>query len=185
MARKSRKTGDLTDQQRLFVSEYLRDKCGKQAAIRAGYSVRSAESTASKLVRHPKVAAAIEAGMARMEKRNENLAQRVLDELARIAFSDLRQHFTPDGKLLPPHKLPDDAAAAVSSIESEERHDRETEAPYTVRKIRLWDKLAALDKLGRHLGLLTEQVQVSGQLTLEQLVLGSMQKDDDGEKGGE
>lgn len=70
--------------------------------------------------------------------------ERMLVELARLAFSDPRKLVDKNGKLLPLHELPDDIAAAVASVEVDE---------YGKVKYKLWDKGAAQDKLAKHLGL--------------------------------
>lgn len=70
---------------RKFAREYLRDLNGTQAAIRAGYSPTSAASTASEILRNPKVAAAISAGMALQAVP----AEEVLARLGRIARSSM------------------------------------------------------------------------------------------------
>jgi phage terminase small subunit len=160
----SRKPG-LNARQRAFVSEYLKDKNGKQAAIRAGYAKTTAEAQAGRLLACVGVRAAIEAAFSKLEKRNEDLADKVIRELSRIALSDIRDHFAQDGKLLPPHLLSDDSAAAVASLESEERFDRAAEMPFVVKKIKLWPKVEALRTLCDHLGLTRQRVEVSGQVT--------------------
>lgn len=161
---------ELTPRQRAFVSEYLKDRNGKQAAIRAGYAPGAADVQASKMLALPKVRAAVDAAIASVEKKNEDLTDRVIRELSRIALSDIRDHFAQDGKLLPPHLLSDDSAAAVSSLETEERFDRSSEVPYTVRKIKLWPKVEALRTLCDHLGLTRQRVEHSGQVTSIQVV---------------
>ncbi len=163
----------LTPKQERFVREYLVDLNGTQAAIRAGYSKHTAESQASRLLGYAKVKAAVADGMKRREEKLELKAERVLQELMRVAFVDLRQAFDADGRLKPVHELPEDVARALASLESDEvLPGQEGDGPGgIVRKVRLHDKLKALELLGKHLELFKERVEFSGQLTLEQLIL--------------
>ncbi len=81
----------LTKKQQRFVDEYLIDLNGKQAAIRAGYTVRRAEVTASELVANRKVSEAIAQKMEARAKRTEIDADWVLKRLARDATADLAE----------------------------------------------------------------------------------------------
>ena len=74
-----------------FVEEYLIDFNGRQAAIRAGYSAKSATCIASQLLRRPEVAEKIAKGIAERRKHAIITADRVLKEYARIAFADVRR----------------------------------------------------------------------------------------------
>lgn len=82
--------GGLTDKQKAFVAEYLVDLNATQAAIRAGYSSKTAARIAVELLNKTQVAAAIQQAQAQREKRTLITADRVLTELARIAFADAR-----------------------------------------------------------------------------------------------
>ncbi|WP_417070810.1 terminase small subunit [Niveibacterium terrae] len=78
----------LTPKQSRFVDEYLVDLNGKQAAIRSGYSARTAEVQASKLLRNPKVQRAISARMESREQRTEITQDMVLRRYWDIATAD-------------------------------------------------------------------------------------------------
>jgi phage terminase small subunit len=137
----------MTPRQRPFVSEYLVDCNGKQAAIRAGYGPKTAAHEAWKLLnRRPNVAQAVAEGMKAQEARTRISADKALEEIARIAFSDVRRLFeTKDGevKVKDLASLSDaDAAAIARIVVTKGRID-----------IRLHDKRAALLDLARHLGL--------------------------------
>ena len=75
----------LTPKQAAFVREYLIDHNGTQAAIRAGYSKNGAEVTASQLLRNPKVAQAIKAGEAKLEKKVEITKEKIVERLNTVA----------------------------------------------------------------------------------------------------
>src|SRR6266851_5052105 len=134
-------TRPLTQRQCLFVTEYLVDFNAKQAAIRAGYPPASAANRGYELLHFcAPVMRRVEAA----------LADRVLKEIARIAFSDIRRYVVdrPDGLVTvrPLAELSADDAAAVAEI----RGGGQTSGP---RGVKLHDKQAALELLARHLGL--------------------------------
>lgn len=149
-----------------FVQEYLIDLNATQAAIRAGYSARSAEVTGSRLLGDAKVAAEI---AKRNQKRIEKLdlsAERVLGELMRLAFFDPRKFWNEDGSLKKITELDDDTARALQGFEVEKLYEhfgkgQATESG-TVSKIKMADKGLNLERLGRHLKLFTDKVEVSG-----------------------
>jgi phage terminase small subunit len=94
--------------------------------------------------------------MAERSKRTEVTADRVLLEIARLGFSDLRRLFDEDGRLKRPDEWDDDTAASIVSIEIVSRSLGDGVVEY-VRKIKLWDKGKALDQLSKHLGLYRDQ----------------------------
>ena len=83
--------GRLTDKQRRFVEEYLVDMNATQAAIRAGYSVRSAYSLGQRQLGKPEVQAALAAAQQDLSRRTGITQEMVLAELAKIGFSDIRK----------------------------------------------------------------------------------------------
>ena len=80
------RNGGLTNRQARFVEEYLKDCNAKEASIRAGYARRRAKQQGWTLLRHPKVATALEAAMAARSGRTEVSIDRVIRELALVAF---------------------------------------------------------------------------------------------------
>lgn len=147
----------LTARQARFVEEYLIDLNATQAAIRAGYSRKTAGSQGFDLLKKPEIQAAIQEAQARRSQRTEITQDRVLAELAKIGFSDIRKLLSPGGNLVNPADMEDDIAGAVSSIEVVTRRlpgagdDGEAEVEY-VSKVRMWDKKGALETLLKHLG---------------------------------
>jgi len=148
-----------------FIAEYLIDLNGRQAAIRAGYSPKTAEVQASQLLSKPNIRAAVAAAQEKRLKKLDISAERVLSELARIGFSDLRGVFDEDGSLLAMSDLPDDVAPIIASVEVTRERTRvngdrtETES---VTKVRAWDKVKALELLAKNLGLLKDRLQIEG-----------------------
>lgn len=165
----------LTDKQQRFVDEYLIDLNGKQAAIRAGYSAATAEVQASRLLSNAKVAEAVSARQTVIADKLEITQERIAAELAKIGFADIRTLFDDGGRLHHITMIPDAVAAAVQSIEVDTKRTRkakgdeetsELEAEATL-KIKMWDKRAALVDLGKHLGMFTDKLKVSYDLSPE------------------
>ncbi len=147
--------GKLTPKQQRFVEEYLVDLNAKQAAIRAGYSERSAEVEGSRLLRNAKVAAEVAAARARLSESVGITTERVLREYARLGFSDMRAYAKWDGGLVTLNAsdaLTDDDAAAVLEV-SQGQHGV---------KLKLHDKKGALDSIAKHLGMFVEKHEHSG-----------------------
>ena len=96
----------LRPRQQRFVEEYLVDPNGHQAALRAGYAPKCARQTVTKLLKHPEIAEAIRQGMDARSQRMRLDADRVLAELARIAFADIGNlaDWGPDGVTLKPKR---------------------------------------------------------------------------------
>lgn len=140
----------LTAQQQRFVEQYLIDLCATQAAIRAGYSVRSADTLGPRLVRNSGVAAAIESAVAERVKRTNVSQDSVIAELSAIAFSNMRTYaeWGPDGVELKDSAFLDGVEASCVAEVSQTRT-----AGGESLKFKLHDKVAALKLLGQHVGL--------------------------------
>lgn len=145
----------LTPKQQRFVDEYLVDLNGTQAAIRAGYAARSADVTAARLLGNASVQAAVSAGQAAQQKRTQVTADRLVDELALIAFSDLGQVLDFSGpvpRLRPANEISEAARRALASVKVRREAGGEDDPPADVVEFKLWPKLDAIDKLARRLG---------------------------------
>ena len=139
-----------------FAQEYLIDQNAYQAAIRAGYSENTAYSEAHALVEHPEIKPLIAHVMEKQADELEITAERVLKELAKIAFTERSAFFDDDGTLLPLSKIPKDALACLVSIEtSYDKHGNK------VKKPKLIPRTEALDKLGKHLKLFNDTVDIN------------------------
>lgn len=162
MARKK-----LSAKRQRFVHEYLIDLNAAGAYKRAGYVVKNDHLAAvegARLLTNPDVAAAISAAQAKLAKKLEVNAESVLREYCRIAFSDIGQVFDDSGQIQAVKDIPEDARRAVSSIKVRrviEGSGDDAEEIETV-EFKLWDKLNALEKLAKHLGLLKDQVELTG-----------------------
>lgn len=143
----------LGDRQSKFVDEYLIDLNATQAYIRAGYSARGAEVSAHRLLRIPKVQVVLEKRMKERSVRTGITVDRVLQEYGRIAFADSRKFFSTSGSLVPIHQLGDDEAAVIAGMDVSRPLGSDDAAPAEVLKIKLVNKLGALDSVARHLGM--------------------------------
>lgn len=156
---------DLTNKQKAFVDEYIVDLNAAHAAARAGYSKRTAGKIGAKLLTLPHVAAAVAAAMQARQERTQITADRVLEELARIAFGDPRKVMSwgPDGvTLIDSSELSDDEAAMIAEVsETKTLHGGSI-------KGKTHDKVRALELIGRHLKMFTDKVEHSG--SVESLV---------------
>ena len=149
----------LTPKQQRFVEEYLVDLNATQAAIRAGYSRKTAASIGEENLRKHEIQAAIQAAMKARQERTEITQDRVLAELAKIAFGDQRRVMTwgPSGvKLRDSSELTSDEAAIVAEVS-----ESVTAAGGTL-KLKTHDKVGALKLLGEHLGMFKQRVEVTG-----------------------
>lgn len=167
------KTRPLTERALRFCDEYLVDLDGAAAARRAGYAPKSAATAAWKLMREPLVQAEIAARQARRITRTEINADKTIRELAHLGFSDIGDLFDAEGKLKPLASMPEAARRSIASIEVDELFEGngvERTCVGLTRKVKLWDKPAALRLIAQHLGMLVEKVEHTGTVTLEQLV---------------
>ncbi len=140
-----------------FIEEYLVDLNAAAAARRAGYSKRTAMQKGYALLQMPEIQEAVTVAMQARSERTEITADQVLKELAKIGFANAGDFFEwgPDGITVKPQAdLTPDQQAAVAAVS-----ETKTEKGGTV-KIKMHDKLGALEKIGRHLGMFTDNVNV-------------------------
>lgn len=163
---------ELNEKQKRFCEEYLIDLNATQAAIRAGYSAKTAMEQGYQLLHKTSVQQYLSKKQQEYQNETGITVKRVLEEYAKIAFSDIRKFYTVDGSLKSIHELDDDAAGALAGVEVYEEKisddDSEDVIAGTTKKIKTYDKVKALDSLGRHLGLFgkdNEQLKPIVQIT--------------------
>lgn len=140
----------LTAKQKRFIEEYLIDLNATQAAIRAGYSPHSARDIGSENLTKPHIRARVEEALAERSKRTGINADRVVRELARIAFVNAADLINFETATIAEGASEDDTAA-IASVRVK---TIPTDAGEGVeREIRMCDKLKALELLGKHLGM--------------------------------
>ena len=141
---------DLTNKQEMFCKEYLIDLNATQSAIRAGYSENTAYSIGHENLSKPEIQNRLSELMEKRSKRTEITADRVLEELSRLAFFDIRKLYDNNGQLKKLADLDDDTAKALTSVKA--LQSMETE-------YKMADKKGALELLGKHLKLFTDRVE--------------------------
>lgn len=162
------KAKGLSLQHRLFVSEYLANGFNAtKAAVSAGYKARNADVVGPRLLRSVGIAKAVQARMdARIEKA-ELTADRVLEELRRLAFSDPRGFYHVDGRPKAMHELTAEQASCIASVEvilkNVEAGDGHIDR---LHKLKTWDKPKALEMLAKYFKLLTDVSEVRGRLSV-------------------
>lgn len=157
----------LGEKQARFVAEYLKDLNATQAALRAGYSTKTAYAQGSRLLRHAEVRAAIADGKREQLEAADLSATRVLEELRRVAFYDMRAFYDEHGNMRPAKDWTAEQGAVLSSFEVIKKNAAAGDGVIdTVHKIKLCDKMKALETLAKHFGLLTDKVEHSGALEI-------------------
>ena len=153
----------LTAKQERFIEEYLIDLNATQAAIRAGYSPHSAKDIGNENLTKPHLRARIDEALAERSKRTGINADRVLRELARIAFVNAKDVINFDSATIAEDASEDDTAAIASvkvkTIPTEDGEGVE-------REIRLCDKLKALELCGKHLGMFKDDPESNVPVTV-------------------
>lgn len=156
----------LTPRQAAFAREYLIDLNATQAAIRAGYSEKTARAQGNRLLTNAYISAAIAEGQQERAERLQIDADTVLQEIAKLAYVNMRDfiRITPNGDAyIDLSDLTRDQAAALAEITVEDFLDGRGEDSREVRrvKIKLADKKGSLELLGKHLGLFTDRVDLT------------------------
>jgi phage terminase small subunit len=152
----------LPPRQKRFVAEYLIDLNATQAAIRSGYSAKTADVQGPRLLGNVGIASAIATGRGEKAEELGISRERVLKELALLSFSDHTHYrITDSGEItLAPH-APAEAHRAVSSIKRRVTTDTKGNVTREV-EIRLWDKPGPLKLAGRHVGLFADRLELTG-----------------------
>ncbi|MCF8719375.1 terminase small subunit [Nitrospina gracilis] len=144
------KNKGLTAKQKRFVEEYLIDLNATQAAIRAGYSRKTANVQGSQNLTKLSIHTEIQRGLYERSKRLEARRERLLNELASIAFTNISDvcSWGPDGiKLIPMEELTPEQKVGISQITFS--FDKNAQ----VTGVKMHNKLRALHLLAKHMGI--------------------------------
>lgn len=147
----------LTKKQQLFIDEYLIDLNATQAAIRAGYSVDSARDIGCENLTKPNIQEAIARAMAERSKRTGVNQDRVVLELAKIAFVKMTDIVDSNGKIR--EDTTDDDLACIESVKFKKSYS--TTGLTTEREVKIASKIKALELLGKHLGMWNDKIDVN------------------------
>jgi phage terminase small subunit len=164
------RTARLTAKQDRFIAEYLIDLNGSAAAVRAGYSPASSRRIAHDLLANPLVMAEVQARQQAQLDKAGITAEGVLEQLRRIAMFDPRSMFDERGNLMHPKDWPATARTCMASFEVIMKNMTSGDGVIDkVAKVKLVDRLAALEMLAKHLGLMTNKVEVDNNITISWL----------------
>lgn len=147
----------LTAKQQRFCDEYLIDLNATQAAIRAGYKRSEyTDTNANKLLENTRIAEEIEKAMAERSKRTGINQDRVVQELAKLAFVNAADVIDVDSATVLPNAKPEDLAC-IQSVKVK----RTTKGKNVIeeREVRFYDKKDSLVQLGRHLGMFKDKIE--------------------------
>lgn len=145
----------MTKKQKRFIEEYLVDLNATQAAIRAGYSPDTAKEIGCENLTKPNIRAQIDKAMAERSKRTGVSADRVVMELAKIAFVNASDVINADDATLKDDAAPEDTAA-IQSVKVKTFGEDGIE-----REIKMADKIKALELLGKHMGMFQNNLNVT------------------------
>lgn len=152
---------EIDRQQARFVSEFLIDLNASAAYCRAGYAHGDANSAAARLLTNADITAAIAEGKAAQLAANGLTAARVLEELRRVAYANVREYWTDEGSVKRPNILTIEQGAALAGFEVVIKNvaagDGQTD---TIHKFKLWDKVRALELLAKHFALLVDKIEI-------------------------
>ena len=148
----------LTAKQKRFVEEYLIDLNATQAAIRAGYKVDNARIIAAENLSKLNIAEAIDKALAERSRRTGINQDRVVQELAKIAFVNIADVVNTDCEILPDADEAD--LAAIESVKVKTIPTKSGEVGVE-REVKLSSKLKALELLGKHLGMWNDKLDVN------------------------
>ena len=154
----------LTAKQQKFVDEYLIDLNATQAAIRAGYKkTEYTDTNANKLLENTRIREAVDKSMAERSRRTGINQDRVIQELARIAFVNPQNVINSEDASIRTDDTEDDLACVqsvkVKTMDGEKGSSVE-------REVRLNDKMRALELLGKHLGMFKDKVELDADMDL-------------------
>jgi phage terminase small subunit len=151
----------LTAKQEQFCKEYLIDLNATQAAIRAGYSEDTAKSIGSENLTKPDISSCIEQLMAERSKRTAITADKVLQELAKMAFFNMQDVQDEEGNTLPFNEWSRDDLASLQEV-TETKIGKDEDSIVINRKFKAADKKSSLELIGKHLKLFTDKHEHSG-----------------------
>lgn len=171
----------MTPQKQRFVEEYLIDLNETQAAIRAGYSAKTAYSQGNRLMKDVEVETAINEAMEERSKRTEITADRVLQELAHIAFDDIKNYlsFRTEKTLI---DYDENGKPIIGYKQVIEIMDSDTIDTRNISEVSInakgvftfkqYCKDVALVNLGKHLGMFTDRKEIEiGNKTLDAMAM--------------
>ena len=147
----------MTNKQKRFIEEYLIDFNATQSAIRAGYWVNSADKIGTELLGKTSIKKAIEKALAERSRRTGITQDRVIQELARVAFVNFNDVVDENGEIKSDASADDLACVESYKVENGDSINGRS----SKREVKLASKLKALELLGKHLGMFSDKFDVN------------------------
>lgn len=147
----------LNERQKRFCNEYVIDLNATQAAIRAGYSEKTARSIGQRQLTKVDIQQFISEIQKKLQEKTGITQERVLQEYARIAFANAANMYDENGNLIEVHKLSPEQSAVIAGMDVMNEWSKDKKGKKFIsgqtKRIKLWNKNAALDSLAKHLGM--------------------------------
>jgi phage terminase small subunit len=154
----------MTPKQKDFAQQWIIDKNSTKAAERAGYSKNTAAQQGARLYKNVNIRKYIDKLLKKQSIRTGNKADKVLNEIAKLAYGNVQDFYDGKGNLKPIQDLKREQAACITEIKTVEKFDKDGKlTTYTTYKIS--DKGVNLERLGRNLKLFTDKIDLN--LSLE------------------
>jgi len=163
----------MTKKWQRFCREYINDYKQEKAALRAGYSKRTARSIASELMQKPEILAEIETLENDLRKKYEATADRVIKELSRLAFIDPKNLLQQDGTPKKITDLDENTRRAIQELTVTKSGDT---------KLKLYDKQKSLEMLGRTFAMFTDVSRAEGSIDINIQDITTEKKQDKAKK---
>lgn len=157
----------LNEKQKRFCEEYLIDLNATQAAIRAGYSPKTANEQGCQLLAKLSIQNEISKEMAERSKRTGVNQDRIVQELARLAFCKITDVADRNGGIK--ENASEDDLACIETIKVK-RSKTDNGSLCEEREVKISSKVKALELLGKHLGMWNDKVDIN--MTLPVVISG-------------
>lgn len=151
----------LNKKQAKFALEYVVDFNATAAAKRAGYSEKTAYAQGHALLKKAEIQQKIQENIQKISDSTQITAEKVLNEVAKLAFYNPQDFFNPDGSLKQITELTPEQASCIAGMEIIDIPKKVAK----IKKVKLTSRDAALDKLMRYLSLYRDKVEHSGEVT--------------------
>lgn len=153
MKKKTDELAPLTAKQQRFCDEYLIDLNATEAAIRAGYSIKTARSIASENLTKPNIQKFISEQKEKISEELQVTREQVIAQYIKIGFFDIRTIYDDNGNLKPIKEVDDNAAAAIGGVETMELvSGKDSVHIADIKKVKIRDSKAALDSICKVMG---------------------------------
>ena len=168
---KSKKAVNITEdglspKQLYFCNEYLVDFNATRAAIRAGYSKKTAKEQGYRLLTKDHVRKKLKELITQQTVRTQVDADKVIKEASRVALADVGMAFNKDGTFKAIHDIPKDLRRAISGIKISEVFEgtgKKRKLTGYIKEVKFWSKDKNIDTLMKHLGLFQRDREQIGQ----------------------